>query len=78
MRVVLVWLSIFFSTCLALYESDAGKIDWHDSLIGIPRTESAAVAPKFQTSSGISLIVTVSENNVLGVIYPLSGVIGKF
>ncbi|GJJ09321.1 hypothetical protein Clacol_003543 [Clathrus columnatus] len=72
---ILFGLLVLLSTSWALYESDAGKIDWHDALIGIPRTEASTIAPRFQVSSGGSLVVTVSKSNVLAAIHPLNGAI---
>ncbi|KIJ24147.1 hypothetical protein M422DRAFT_56525 [Sphaerobolus stellatus SS14] len=71
MRQVLVWLWIAILPCFALHQSDAGKIDWHKEQIGIPRTESLAVAPKFQLVAGPikrSVVITVSKNNVLAAV----------
>ncbi|KIJ47261.1 hypothetical protein M422DRAFT_66579 [Sphaerobolus stellatus SS14] len=71
MRQVLVWLWIAILPCFALHQSDAGKIDWHKEQIGIPRTESLAVAPKFQLVAGPikrSVVITVSKDNVLAAV----------
>ena len=79
MRQVLVWLWIAILPCLALHQSDAGRIDWHKEQIGIPRTDSVAVAPKFQLVAGASkrsVIVTVSKKNVLGAVNAPDGTLG--
>lgn len=77
---VSVWLLLTIIPCFALHESDAGKVDWHKPLIGIPRTESLAVAPKFQLVAGKnkrSVVITVSKSNVLAAINAPDGEIGE-
>lgn len=65
--------------CFALHRSDAGKIDWHKELVGLPRIESLAVAPRFEQAAGrkpSSFIVTVSKSNTLAAINAVDGKIG--
>ena len=65
--------------CFALHESDAGKIDWHKEIVGLPRIETLAVAPKFEQAAGrkpSSFIVTVTKSNVLAAINAVDGNIG--
>ncbi|KAF8508073.1 DUF1620-domain-containing protein [Gautieria morchelliformis] len=75
---VLVWLLLVTLPCLALHESDAGKIDWHKELIGLPRIDTVAVAPRFEQAAGrkpSSFIVTVSRSNVIAAINAVDGTI---
>lgn len=75
-----IWLLLITLPCFALHESDAGKIDWHKELVGIPRIETSAVAPKFEQAAGrapSSFIVTVSRSNVLAAISAVDGKVGE-
>jgi ER membrane protein complex subunit 1 len=76
---VLVWLLLVTLPCLALHGSDAGKIDWHKELIGLPRIDAVAVAPRFEQAAGrkpSSFIVTVSRSNVIAAVNAVDGMIG--
>ena len=79
MRMVLVGLLLAVLPIFALHESDAGKVDWYKELIGLPRIESTAVAPRFERSAGQnqrSFIVTVSKSNVIAAVNAVDGDIG--
>lgn len=79
MRKVLAWFLLLALPCFALHETDAGKIDWHKELIGVPRIESAAVAPRFERTPGRnqrSFVVTLSKSNVLAAVNAVGGGIG--
>jgi ER membrane protein complex subunit 1 len=65
--------------CFALHQSDAGKIDWHKELVGLPRIETVAVVPRFEQPAGkkpSSFIITVSKSNVLAAINAVDGNVG--
>ncbi|KAF7979908.1 hypothetical protein HWV62_40304 [Athelia sp. TMB] len=70
LRVCLVAISLLSSTH-ALHESEAGIVDWHKSLIGVPLTGSLATAPCFHRATKedgwtTSLIISATGSNVLG------------
>ncbi|KAJ3478666.1 hypothetical protein NLI96_g9601 [Meripilus lineatus] len=62
----------------ALQASDAGVIDWHKPLIGLPLTQSISTSPIFHRT-GLkdgptqSLVLTATESNVLGALHPENG-----
>ncbi|KAF8512945.1 DUF1620-domain-containing protein [Hysterangium stoloniferum] len=73
---VWAWLFVAVLPCLALYQTDAGKIDWHKELVGIPRTETPSVAPRIQLAAGAdrrSFIISVSKSNVLSATTAVNG-----
>lgn len=79
MRMVLVGLLLVVLPSFALHQSDAGKVDWHKELIGLPRIETTAVAPRFERTAGQkqrSFIVTVSKSNVVSAVNAVDGNIG--
>lgn len=75
-------LSIFVSSTYSLHASDAGVIDWHKPLIGIPLVHATSTAPTFHRTGREdgptqSLILSATESNVLGALYPENGTLGK-
>ncbi|TDL26922.1 DUF1620-domain-containing protein [Rickenella mellea] len=76
----LLALLCLLQTTFALHESDAGVVDWHKPLIGVPLTGSLATAPVFHrvgshdpNGTTQSVILTATASNVLGALEPASG-----
>ncbi|OBZ74558.1 ER membrane protein complex subunit 1 [Grifola frondosa] len=71
-------LAVASSVTLALHSSEAGVIDWHKSLVGVPLTGSHSTAPLFHRT-GVpngptqSVILAATENNVLAALSPVNG-----
>ncbi|KAL1740498.1 hypothetical protein HDZ31DRAFT_47393 [Schizophyllum fasciatum] len=60
----------------ALHETDAGVIDWHKSLVGVPLVDSPATAPLMHRVKGKtskSVILSVTDKNVLAALDPVAG-----
>ncbi|KZT08987.1 DUF1620-domain-containing protein [Laetiporus sulphureus 93-53] len=62
----------------ALHASEAGVVDWHKPLIGIPLTSAPSAAPSFfrlekSDRTTHSLIITATASNVLAALDPLDG-----
>ncbi|KAG8768084.1 hypothetical protein FRC12_005774, partial [Ceratobasidium sp. 428] len=71
---LLLWLPLL-SHVFALEETEAGVIDWHQELVGVPVTNSAKILPAFIRSDPTSPnkktgIAVVTKSNVLSVINP--------
>ena len=71
---LLIWLQALISVS-ALEESEAGVIDWHKELIGVPITDSQKTLPAFIRSDVTSPtkktgIAVVTKSNVLAVVNP--------
>lgn len=65
----------------ALHESEAGVVDWHKKLIGIPLAASLSTAPVFHRVGGLnestrSIVLTATESNVLAALDPVNGSVG--
>ncbi len=63
----------------AIHESDAGVIDWHKRLIGVPLTSTPSTAPVFHRvgqKNTKSVILAVTEQNVLAALNPVDGSLG--
>lgn len=81
LRACLAALSLL-STTYALYESEAGIVDWHKSLIGVPLTGSLGTAPSFHRATKddgwtTSLIISATSSNVLGALNAEDGAVGE-
>ncbi|KAI9058646.1 DUF1620-domain-containing protein [Trametes sanguinea] len=67
------------ATCaFALHASEAGVIDWHKALAGVPLVQSPATAPSFHrrafdNGATRSLVLTATESNVLAALDPVDG-----
>jgi hypothetical protein len=64
----------------ALRAADAGVIDWHTPLAGVPLTQWAHTAPSLHGfRTGVepnALVVTATASNVLAAIHPENGTLG--
>jgi hypothetical protein len=80
------FLTLFIpSTTNALYASQVGHIDWHESYIGTPSTHSSELTPRFHKIGGYSggppaqaLYLSATQKNVLAALNPSEGNIGTF
>jgi hypothetical protein len=84
MRIPLFLAALCFTTSWALHAEEAGVVDWHQRLIGVPLSEFASLAPRFHSWSlggsegDESLIVTATEANALAALHPQNGSVGEF
>ncbi|THH04236.1 hypothetical protein EW145_g5667 [Phellinidium pouzarii] len=68
-----------FPVTLALHASEAGIVDWHKPLVGVPVTHSHSLSPSFHrfstgsSKSTQSVIVTATSSNVLAALDPVLG-----
>lgn len=67
----------------ALHESEAGIVDWHKSLIGVPLTGSPLTAPSIHRVKGVhgwteSLVISATGSNALGALGATNGTVGKW
>jgi hypothetical protein len=61
----------------ALRAEDAGVLDWHVPLVGVPLTQFARTAPVVHRARAVdALIVTATQSNVLAGIHPDNGTLG--
>ncbi|KAK0476054.1 hypothetical protein IW261DRAFT_1491717 [Armillaria novae-zelandiae] len=70
--VVASWLG----TTFGIQESDAGIIDWHKRLVGVPLVDSTSTTPVFHRVGGKntkSVILAATEQNVLAALNPVDG-----
>ncbi|PVG00098.1 DUF1620-domain-containing protein [Serendipita vermifera] len=75
------FLTLFIpSTTNALYASQVGQIDWHETYIGIPSTHSSELTPRFHKVGGYSggppaqaLYLASTQKNVLAALNPSEG-----
>lgn len=70
---------------LALHASEAGVVDWHKPLVGVPITHSQSLSPtfhRFSTGSSRkstqSVILTTTSSNVLAALDPVKGDVGAY
>ena len=66
----------------ALHASEAGVVDWHKPLAGIPLLQSPATAPTFhrreyENGATRSIILTATQSNVLAALNPANGSLGE-
>ncbi|KAF9075476.1 DUF1620-domain-containing protein [Rhodocollybia butyracea] len=70
-------LTLWVTCSVALHESDAGVVDWHKRLIGVPNTESRHTSPVFhravEQKSKQSIVLTATRSNVMAAVDPLDG-----
>jgi len=76
-------LTVLPAPTAAIHESEAGIIDWHKPLVGVPLIDSPNTAPLFHRVSvgqGVtkSVVVTATGSNVLAAIDPVDGSVGAF
>ncbi len=73
--VVASWLG----TTFGIQESDAGIIDWHKRLVGVPLVDSTSTAPVFHRVGGKntkSVILAATGQNLLAALNPVDGSVG--
>lgn len=77
---IVIWLSQLYQAT-AIQKSLAGVVDWHKALIGVPRLD---LEPSFQRIPALNgsdatqdVIVTATDHNILAVLDPADGNIGK-
>ncbi|KAH9886661.1 DUF1620-domain-containing protein [Cubamyces lactineus] len=73
-------LSLLLSAACAyaLHASEAGVVDWHKPLAGVPLVQSPATAPTFhrreyENGATRSVILTATQSNVLAALNPANG-----
>ncbi|KZT68592.1 DUF1620-domain-containing protein [Daedalea quercina L-15889] len=77
----LFWLCsavIWIARTWAIHASDAGIVDWHQPLVGVPLFGASSTAPKFQRvgeAKSRSLLFTATSGNVLAALDPATGAI---
>jgi ER membrane protein complex subunit 1 len=76
------WLAAALALCgafmptAALTKEEAGVVDWHRALIGVPLTHWAHTAPSFHHVDSGSVILAATGSNVLAALNPLNGSLG--
>ncbi|CAL1698629.1 unnamed protein product [Somion occarium] len=70
-----LWASFAIWTAYALHPSEAGVVDWHKALLGVPLTR-----PDFHRTTGAhgatrSVVLTATSNNVIGAVHPENGTV---
>lgn len=76
----LLWLCaivLWVSRTLAIHASEAGVVDWHKPLVGVPLL--VASTPSFHKVGGAksrSLVLTATFGNILAALDPIDGSIG--
>lgn len=78
---LLLFYALSISSVWALYESEAGVVDWQKTFIGVPRTDGPQVAPSFlrvktKANDTKSLVISTTETT-LGAVDPVDGSIGE-
>jgi hypothetical protein len=79
---LLLFCTLSISPVSALYESEAGVVDWQKTFIGVPRTDGPKIAPSFMRvkakgNDTTSLVVSATETT-LGAVNPLDGSVGEW
>lgn len=64
--------ALFAQLCLAIYADEAGVVDYHLQLLGLPSNQSTFFHPPV-VGSKASLLYTLSNKSVLGAIKPKDG-----
>ncbi|KAF2493052.1 DUF1620-domain-containing protein [Lophium mytilinum] len=64
--------SLFVASCLAIFADDAGHIDYHYALVGLPKQDATLFQQPFAGSKA-SLIYTLSDKLVIGAVNPKDG-----
>src|ERR1700753_1416982 len=59
-------------TALAVFQDEAGEVDYHHALLGLPQLDTTFFHQP-QPSSKASLVYTLSELHILGAINPKDG-----
>jgi len=80
--VFLYALALLIPSTSALQADMAGKVDWHNQLLGIPRLYPTAVAPRatrrMLTDRGNMMVLSVSEKNVFAGVDATTGEICEY
>lgn len=71
MRSLLLAL-LFALRTLAIFADEAGLVDWHYALLGLPHDRSTIFHQPYPDSKA-SLLYTLSERNVVGAVNPKDG-----
>ena len=86
-----LYLLLFSNPAYSLHASEAGVIDWHKQLVGVPLVISQSLAPTFhrvtqkrKNEYGIALndttqsvVLTATSSNVLAALEPVTGQVGE-
>ncbi|KAJ3807314.1 hypothetical protein EV368DRAFT_75106 [Lentinula lateritia] len=79
LHVITLLLSFWLTPSFALHESDAGVVDWHKRLVGVPNTETIHTSPTFHSDStrkrDSNVVLTATKSNVLAALHPLNGTV---
>ncbi|KAJ3930511.1 MAG: DUF1620-domain-containing protein [Lentinula lateritia] len=77
LHAITLLLSFWLTPSFALHESDAGVVDWHKRLVGVPNTETIHTSPTFHSVStrkrNSNIVLTATKSNVLAALNPLNG-----
>ncbi|KAI0060106.1 DUF1620-domain-containing protein [Artomyces pyxidatus] len=69
--------SLWATSVFALHEAEAGVVDWHKALIGVPQVDSISTAPTFEMRPGRppteGLLLTATGSNVLAALHAGNG-----
>lgn len=86
MHLAMRLLSVLITICCltqswALHSSEAGIVDWHKPLVGVPLYSTLSTAPAFHRISEAdgrthSVVLTATASNVLAALDPVDGTIG--
>ena len=71
-HVVTLFLFALFRSTHAIYADEAYQVDYHQALLGIPQSHTT-LFHRPQSSSNASLLYTVSDKAILGVVNPRDG-----
>ncbi|KAH8102954.1 hypothetical protein BXZ70DRAFT_889895 [Cristinia sonorae] len=75
------WLASLISPILAIHASEAGIIDWHKPLVGVPLISSHHTAPSFHRTENArdrstkSVVLTTTASNVVAALHPENGTV---
>lgn len=84
MRFILLWL---VASCVtrswALHSSEAGVVDWHKPLVGVPLIGALSTSPAFHRINEVdgrthSVVLTATSSNVLAALDPVNGTVGVY
>ena len=75
---LVLWAALCIAPALGLQASEAGVVDWHKPLVGVPLADWQSTAPAFHRpeKASDSVIVTATGSNVLAALNATDGSIG--
>ncbi|KAJ4471498.1 hypothetical protein J3R30DRAFT_1087191 [Lentinula aciculospora] len=77
LHATILLLTLWLTFSSALHESDAGVVDWHKRLIGVPNTETRYTSPTFhrtlERKGSKDVLLTATKSNVLAALDPSNG-----